>query len=144
MKPSWDGEDSQGQAFGWGQRQRGPRGFNYAVLYGGARRTDQLQALRFQQSTHLVVATPGRLLDFLEHGAFTLHRVSFFVLDEGDRMLEFGFEPDVTAIAKQIRSDRQMLFFSATWPPEVKEAALRLCHRGQSFDMVYAKPQEDD
>merc|ERR1719329_272975 len=86
--------------------QGGGRGFNSAVLYGGARRTDQLQTLRFQQATHLIVATPGRLLDFLEHGAFTLHRVSFFVLDEGDRMLDEGFEPDVTAIAKQIRRDR--------------------------------------
>merc|ERR1719261_1933426 len=138
MKPScWD------QDGGWGQTETKGRGFRSAVLYGGARRTDQLQTLRFQQATHLVVATPGRLLDFLEHGAFTLHRVSFFVLDEGDRMLDFGFEPDVTAIANQIRGDRQMLFFSATWPPEVEEAALRLCYRGQSFETVYATPSED-
>lgn len=109
---------------------------NCAVLYGGARRTDQLSTLRFQNCTHLVVATPGRLLDFLEHRAFGLSRVSFFVLDEGDRMLDFGFEPDVTAIASKIRRDRQMLFFSATWPPEVEDAARKLCGRGQTFDMV--------
>jgi len=129
MKPSWDVEG--------GKRQ----GLNSAVLYGGARRTDQLETLRFQRTTHLVVATPGRLLDFLEHGAFTLSRVSFFVLDEGDRMLDFGFEPDVTAIARQIRKDRQMLYFSATWPAEVEAAALSLS-RGQPFEKVFAKPVE--
>lgn len=127
---------------GAGQRERGGGGFNCAVLYGGPRRTDQLQALRFNQSTHLVVATPGRLLDFLRHDAFTLRRVSFFVLDEGDRMLDFGFEPDVTAISEHIRSDRQMLFFSATWPPEVENAARRLCSKGQVYQRVSAEPND--
>jgi len=129
MKPSWEVEG--------GKRN----GFNSAVLYGGARRTDQLETLRFQRCTHVVVATPGRLLDFLEHGAFTLNRCSFFVLDEGDRMLDFGFEPDVTAIAGKIRKDRQMLYFSATWPTEVESAALSLS-RGQQFEKVFAKPVE--
>jgi hypothetical protein len=66
------------------------------------------------------------------------------VLDEGDRMLDFGFEPDVTSIANQIRKDRQMLFFSATWPPEVEAAARRLCHKGQQFEKVFAKPKGDE
>lgn len=114
-------------------------GFNSAVLYGGPRRSDQLQTLQFQRSTHLVVATPGRLLDFLRSGAFTLRRVSFFVLDEGDRMLDYGFEPDVAAISAQIRPDRQMLFFSATWPPEVEGTAKRLCSKGQVFQRVSAE-----
>jgi len=117
-------------------------GLNSTVIYGGPRRTDQLQTLRFQQRTHLIVATPGRLLDFLEHGAFTLHRVSFFVLDEGDRMLDFGFEPDVTTIAQQIRKDRQMLFFSATWPKEVEEAAMKLTSNGQPFETVSVNPAQ--
>jgi len=108
---------------------------NSTVIYGGPRRSDQLQTLRLQRGTHLVVATPGRLLDFLRHGAFGLKRVSFFVLDEGDRMLDEGFEPDVTAISAAIRSDRQMLFFSATWPDEVERVANRLCC-GQAFHRV--------
>eukprot|EP00419_Tripos_fusus_P050736 CAMPEP_0172839428 /NCGR_PEP_ID=MMETSP1075-20121228/28552_1 /TAXON_ID=2916 /ORGANISM="Ceratium fusus, Strain PA161109" /LENGTH=714 /DNA_ID=CAMNT_0013683077 /DNA_START=263 /DNA_END=2408 /DNA_ORIENTATION=+ len=108
---------------------------NSAVIYGGPRRSDQLQSLRFQKGTHLAVATPGRLLDFLRHGAFGLKHVSFFVLDEGDRMLDEGFEPDVTAISATIRSDRQMLFFSATWPDDVERVANRLCC-GQAFHRV--------
>lgn len=128
MKPSWDMSRKEGMVS--------------AVIYGGARRTDQLQTLRFQQRTHLIVATPGRLLDFLEHGAFTLKRVSFFVLDEGDRMLDFGFEPDVTEIARQVRSDRQMVFFSATWPAEVDQCARRLCFQGQSFEKVSVQPAD--
>eukprot|EP00928_Gymnodinium_smaydae_P063757 TRINITY_DN47254_c0_g1_i1.p1 TRINITY_DN47254_c0_g1~~TRINITY_DN47254_c0_g1_i1.p1 ORF type:complete len:720 (-),score=112.43 TRINITY_DN47254_c0_g1_i1:47-2143(-) len=101
------------------------------VLYGGSRRADQLQMLRAQRVTHIMVATPGRLLDFIRNfNAFSLKLVSFFVLDEGDRMLDFGFEEDILAISQMIRSDRQMLFFSATWPAEVEESAKRLCGRG--------------
>lgn len=137
MKPSWD---PQFQTPGQGGR---PRGLNSIVLYGGPRRSDQLSTLRMQQGTHLVVATPGRLLDFLENDRpFNLARCSFFVLDEGDRMLDFGFEPDVTAIAAMIRKDRQMLFFSATWPPEVEAAALKYCSDGQMFETVSVQPKD--
>merc|ERR1712226_226110 len=86
-----------------------------------------------------MVATPGRLLDFVTNfDAFRLSLVSFFVLDEGDRMLEIGFEEDINAISSEIRKDRQMLFFSATWPYEVEQAASRLCGRGQIAEKVSA------
>jgi len=136
------GDGYGGWSGSYGARRGGGGGLHSAVLYGGARRTDQLSTLRFNNATHIVVATPGRLLDFLRHGAFSLRRVSFFVLDEGDRMLDFGFEEDVAAISAQIRRDRQMLFFSATWPPEVEEAAKRLCGGRQAFARVSAGPDD--
>mmetsp|Transcript_66240 Transcript_66240/g.158446 ORF Transcript_66240/g.158446 Transcript_66240/m.158446 type:complete len:622 (-) Transcript_66240:3-1868(-) len=102
-----------------------------SCIYGGVRRIDQLHRLRSQRSVDVMIATPGRLIDFvMNFGAFRLRKVSFFVLDEGDRMLEEGFEEDVLAISAEIRKDRQMLFFSATWPAYVEATADRLCCRG--------------
>lgn len=111
------------------------------ALYGGSPKIQQLQALRKQRQLHVMAATPGRLLDFLrnEH-VFKLRLVSFFVLDEGDRMLDLGFEEDVLAISSEIRRDRQMLFFSATWPREVEEAAQRLCRSPAAAKRVHAGP----
>lgn len=113
----------------WDQTKHKPR-VHTAVVYGGPRPSDQRAQLRFQNCTQVIVATPGRLLDFLTHGAFSLRRASMLVLDEGDRMLDCGFEEDVRTIANQMRRDRQTLFFSATWPNEVEDVALALCSAG--------------
>mmetsp|Transcript_4430 Transcript_4430/g.12764 ORF Transcript_4430/g.12764 Transcript_4430/m.12764 type:complete len:566 (-) Transcript_4430:117-1814(-) len=102
-------------------------GLRCAVLYGGASRRDQVHLLRSQGNTHLVVATPGRLLDLVHGGELSLASISCLVLDEGDRMLSDGFESDLETICKEIPATRQMLFFSATWPQEVESAAGRLC-----------------
>ena len=66
-----------------------------------------------------MIATPGRLIDFLEVGKITLRRTTYLVLDEADRMLDMGFEPQIRKIIEQIRPDRQVLMWSATWPREV-------------------------
>lgn len=71
----------------------------------------------------ICIATPGRLIDFLERGVTNLKRTTYLVLDEADRMLDMGFEPQIKKIMSQIRGDRQMLMFSATWPKEVKQLA---------------------
>jgi len=71
----------------------------------------------------IVIATPGRLLDFLEHNDTNLRRVTYLVLDEADRMLDMGFEPQIRGIVGQVRPDRQTLMWSATWPDEVKTLA---------------------
>ena len=68
-------------------------------------------------------ATPGRLIDFLEMGATNLRRVTYLVLDEADRMLDMGFEPQIRQIVSQIRPDRQTLLWSATWPREIQALA---------------------
>ena len=76
----------------------------------------------------MIIATPGRLIDFLQEGATNLHRVTYFVLDEADRMLDMGFEPQIRKIVGQIRPDRQTMMFTATWPHSVRALAEDLCH----------------
>ncbi|TPP56654.1 putative dead box ATP-dependent RNA helicase [Fasciola gigantica] len=96
-------------------------GFRSASLYGGASRASQLEQLG--QMPEMVIATPGRLLDFLESKNTNLRRCTYLVLDEADRMLDMGFEPSIRRIISQVRPDRQTLMWSATWPSEVKALA---------------------
>jgi ATP-dependent RNA helicase DDX5/DBP2 len=70
-----------------------------------------------------VIATPGRLIDMLESQKTNLRRVTYLVMDEADRMLDMGFEPQIRKIVSQIRPDRQTLMFSATWPKDVQKLA---------------------
>ena len=90
-------------------------------VFGGAPKGPQLRDL--EGGCEIVVATPGRLLDFLEMGKTNLRRTTFLVLDEADRMLDMGFEPQIRKIVDQIRPDRQVLMWSATWPKEVRRLA---------------------
>lgn len=107
-----------------------------AVIYGGTRKMDQLASLRRKGNVQLLVATVGRLLDFMNDvQGINLRRCSFLVLDEGDRMLDEGFEDEVAMIGEKAKSDKQVLFFSATWPPSVERAAQRLC-RGSAVRRV--------
>jgi ATP-dependent RNA helicase DDX5/DBP2 len=76
----------------------------------------------------IVIATPGRLIDHLEAGTTNLRRVTYLVLDEADRMLDMGFEPQLRKIVSQIRPDRQTLMWSATWPKEVQAIARDFLH----------------
>jgi superfamily II DNA/RNA helicase len=90
-------------------------------VFGGAGRNPQMMQLR--RSPAIVVACPGRLIDFLESGAISLERVSFLVLDEADRMLDMGFEEQIRKIIGRITQERQTLMFSATWPKDVRQLA---------------------
>jgi superfamily II DNA/RNA helicase len=95
-----------------------------AVCYGGAARALQEINLR---GAHIVVATPGRLMDFMENQAIDVSKVTHFVLDEADLMLDMGFEPDVTFIESHLppSTERQTAMFSATWPAEIQDLAAR-------------------
>ncbi|XP_955506.1 dead box RNA helicase, putative [Theileria annulata] len=90
-------------------------------IYGGTPKLSQVREI--QNGAEIIVATPGRLLEYLSTGAIKLNRVSYFVMDEADRMLDMGFEPQIRKIMGQIRPDRQTLMFSATWPSEIKRLA---------------------
>jgi ATP-dependent RNA helicase DDX5/DBP2 len=90
-------------------------------LYGGAPKGPQARDLA--KGVEIVIATPGRLIDMIESGKTNLRRVTYLVLDEADRMLDMGFEPQLRKIVDQIRPDRQTLMWSATWPKEVKRLA---------------------
>ena len=92
-----------------------------SCIYGGVPKGYQQREL--ENGVQIIVATPGRLIDFLEMGATNLKRVTYLVLDEADRMLDMGFEPQIRKIVSQIRPDRQTLMWSATWPKEVQNLA---------------------
>ena len=92
-----------------------------ACLVGGTHKHYQRMAL--EKGAEIVVCTPGRLIDMLSSGELTLNRTSFVVLDEADRMLDMGFEDPIRSILGQIRPDKQLLLWSATWPEEVQSLA---------------------
>lgn len=91
-----------------------------ACAYGGASRIPQLRNL---QRAEICVATPGRLLDYLENRETSLKSCSYLVLDEADRMLDMGFEPQIREIINHIPDGRQTLMWSATWPKEIRNLA---------------------
>ncbi|XP_034239978.1 ATP-dependent RNA helicase p62-like isoform X2 [Thrips palmi] len=90
-------------------------------VFGGAPRGKQASELR--RGVEFLIATPGRLIDFLEAGNTNMRRCTYLVLDEADRMLDMGFEPQIRKIMEQIRPDRQVLMWSATWPTEIRNLA---------------------
>ncbi|KAF2302913.1 hypothetical protein GH714_010978 [Hevea brasiliensis] len=90
-------------------------------LYGGAPKGPQLKEL--DRGADIVVATPGRLNDILEMKKINFGQVSLLVLDEADRMLDMGFEPQIRKIVNEIPPRRQTLMYTATWPKEVRKIA---------------------
>lgn len=96
-------------------------GIRNAVIYGGSPKGPQLGEVR--RGAEIYIATPGRLIDFVRERDISLSRCTFLVLDEADRMLDMGFEPQIRKIIEQIRPDRQTAMFSATWPKEVRRLA---------------------
>ena len=103
-----------------------PQPLKLAVLYGGVSINPQLMFLR--GGADLVVATPGRLLDVIEHNALRLGDVQMLVLDEADRLLDLGFADELGRILHLLPQQRQTLLFSATFPAEVRSLADRLLH----------------
>ncbi|RZC61642.1 hypothetical protein C5167_023392 [Papaver somniferum] len=93
-------------------------------LYGGAPKGPQLREI--ERGCDIVVATPGRLNDILEMRKISLRQVSYLVLDEADRMLDMGFEPQIRKIVNEIPPRRQTLMYTATWPKEVRKIAADL------------------
>jgi superfamily II DNA/RNA helicase len=96
-----------------------------AVLYGGNNTSDQMREL--DRGCHLIVATPGRLDDIINRGKIGLENLRFLVLDEADRMLDMGFEPQIRNIIENRdmppTGQRQTLMFSATFPRNIQELA---------------------
>ncbi|RAL39003.1 hypothetical protein DM860_011489 [Cuscuta australis] len=95
-------------------------------IYGGAPKGPQIRDLK--RGVEIIIATPGRLIDMLDAQHTNLKRVTYLVLDEADRMLDMGFEPQIRKIVGQIRPDRQTLYWSATWPKEVEILAKQFLH----------------
>lgn len=107
-----------------------PLGLRGVCAYGGSAIKDQIAELK--RGAEIVVCTPGRLIDLLcaNSGRLTnLHRVTFMVLDEADRMFDMGFEPQVTKIIQNVRPSRQTVLFSATFPRQMEALARKILRR---------------
>ena len=94
-----------------------PLGIRTAVLIGGASMHGQLQML--SKNPHVIIATPGRLIDHLEQRTLKVNDVKILVLDEADRMLDMGFAPQIKRILQTVPQERQTMLFSATMPNEI-------------------------
>jgi len=120
----------------------GMRGFQVLPVYGGQDMGRQLQALR--RGVHVVVATPGRLLDHLNRKSLDLGRINTLVLDEGDEMLRMGFIDDVEAILQKTPDSRQVALFSATMPPAIKKVADRYLKNPEEISIKTATSTNAD
>jgi ATP-dependent RNA helicase RhlE len=96
-------------------------GLRSTVVYGGVNIKQQIPIVK--AGVEVLVATPGRLLDHLEQKTVSLSQVTYFVLDEADRMLDMGFIPDIRRIMKHLPKERQSLLFSATFSADIKKLA---------------------
>ena len=124
-------------------------GFSYftnvssTAVYGGN------DGIRFEQEKRgfamgadIVVATPGRLISHISLGNIDLSKVSFFILDEADRMLDMGFYDDIMQIVKQLPARRQNMLFSATMPDEIQRMARTILHDPAEVKLAVSKPAD--
>lgn len=113
-------------------------GLQVVIVCGGMPSRDQRQAI--ENGAHIVVGTPGRVLDMLERGVLDLRDVSTLVLDEADKMLEMGFEDEVSAILEAVPTNRQTVLFSATFPDGI--VALSQQHQKNPVTIKVEEPAE--
>ena len=125
------------------------QGFSYFVdassvaVYGGGEGTDfAAQERGLRQGADVVIATPGRLLSHINLGYVDLSQVSFFVLDEADRMLDMGFYDDIMAINKLLPDDCQKILYSATMPPKIQQWAEKILWNPVMVKIAISKPAE--
>jgi ATP-dependent RNA helicase RhlE len=110
----------------------------HTVVFGGVNQSHQVKALN--RGVDILVATPGRLLDLMQQGFIHLNEVEVFILDEGDRMLDMGFIPDIKRVLSKIPAERQTLFFSATMAPNMVSLAHTMAHDPVRVTMTPDKP----
>ncbi|KAL4236271.1 putative ATP-dependent RNA helicase ddx43 [Mactra antiquata] len=99
------------------------KGIRSICVYGGGNRREQISMVN--KGVEIIVATPGRLNDLIMNNIVNVKSVTYLVLDEADRMLDMGFEPDIKKILLDIRPDRQTVMTSATWPIDVQRIGER-------------------
>lgn len=118
-------------------------GVSSVAVYGGndGNRYDQ-ELKSFQMGADVVIATPGRLISHISLGSADLSRVSFFVLDEADRMLDMGFSEDIKMIASKLPPTCQTIMFSATMPEKIEELAKTLLKNPVEVKIAVSKPAE--
>ena len=116
-------------------------GISSVAVYGGndGSRFD-IETKGLKMGTDVVIATPGRLLSHIRMGHLDLSRLSFFVLDEADRMLDMGFSDDILFIAKQLSKNHQTIMFSATMPQKIQQLANTLLYNPVEVKIAVTKP----
>ena len=131
------------------QIDRQMEGFAYFVpvssvaIYGGTDgATFAQQQKGLKMGADVVIATPGRLLAHLQMGYVDLSKVSHFILDEADRMLDMGFYDDIMQIVKLLPKERQTLMFSATMPPKIQQMAKAILNNPAEVKIAVSRPTE--
>lgn len=131
------------------QIDRQMEGFAYFVpvssvaIYGGTDGATFAQQQRgLKMGADVVIATPGRLLAHLQMGYVDLSKVSYFILDEADRMLDMGFYDDIMQIVKHLPKERQTLMFSATMPPKIQQMAKAILNNPAEVKIAVSRPTE--
>lgn len=119
-----------------------PQRLKVAVVFGGVSINPQMMNLR--GGADIIVATPGRLIDLIDHKALTLDAVETLVLDEADRLLDLGFGEELGRILQLLPVQRQNLFFSATFPPAIEALAASMLHEPLRIDIQAAPQAEPD
>src|SRR6201989_3589803 len=111
---------------------------NVALLIGGVSFGDQ--EAKIMRGADVLIATPGRLLDFSERGKLLLTGIEILVIAEADRMLDMGFIPDIERICKLVPFTRQTLFFTATMPPEIQRSPEQFLHNPVRAEVARPAP----
>lgn len=131
------------------QIDRQMQGFSYFMpvssmaIYGGTDgHTYDQQRKGLKMGADVVIATPGRLLAHLSMGYVDLSKVSFFILDEADRMLDMGFLDDIMQIIGHLPKERQTLLFSATMPPKIQQLAAQILNNPAEIKLSVSKPAD--
>ncbi len=131
------------------QIDRQMQGFSYFLpvtgmaIYGGTDgHTYEQQRKGLKMGADVVIATPGRLLAHLSMGYVDLSKVSFFILDEADRMLDMGFIDDIMQIVGHLPKERQTLLFSATMPPKIQQLSKQILNNPAEIKIAVSKPAE--
>ena len=119
-----------------------PQRLKVIDVFGGVSINPQMMALR--GGADIVVATPGRLLDLVDHNALGLAWTAALVLDEADRLLDLGFADELTNIISRLSKRRQNLLFSATFPPAVRALAEQLLHDPVRIDVPTIEATQPD
>lgn len=104
------------------------------TVYGGVPSRNQIASL--ENGAHIVVGTPGRVMDLMERGKLDISNLKTLVLDEADRMLDMGFFADIVTVAEQCPADRQTLLFSATYPEGIANLANRFMREPQTIKVA--------
>lgn len=118
-------------------------GISSVAVYGGndgSRFNQEMKGLKM--GADVIIATPGRLLSHIRMGHVDLSRLSFFVLDEADRMLDMGFSDDILQIAKLLPKEHQTIMFSATMPEKIQHLARTLLYNPVEVKIAVSKPAE--